>query len=219
MTAGASDIETALSAASADSAVVRAAYGSELVQHAKGGHDFATNADLDAERAILDVIAAARCGDVRIGEETGTEGGSSSRRWLVDPLCGTRNFAAQTPLVAVNVALVDASSVAAVCADPIAGELFWTDGQRSFRRTDGADVPLSPSAESGLVDVNCDGPADNPFLGPSTGQPLSAEHRRAGSANRARAMSAGRGTDRWPRGRGGRRRTKGGLSNRRGARP
>lgn len=166
MTASTSDIEVALSAASAGSAVVRAAYGSELVRHAKVGHDFATNADLDAEHTILDVIAATRPGDIRIGEETGTEGGSNSRRWLVDPLCGTLNFAAQTPLVAVNVALVDSSSVAAVCADPIAGELFWTDGQRSCRRCDGTDEPLNPSPSSGLVDVNCDGPTDSPFLGP-----------------------------------------------------
>lgn len=166
MTASRSDIEVALSAASAGSTVVRAAYGSELVQHAKCGHDFATNADLDAEHAILDVIAAARPGDVRIGEETGSQGVSSSRRWLVDPLCGTLNFTVRTPLVAVNVALVDESSVAAVCADPIAGELFWTDGQRSYRRSDGADAPLIPSGKSGLVDVNCDGPTDRPFLGP-----------------------------------------------------
>jgi myo-inositol-1(or 4)-monophosphatase len=145
---------------------VRAAYRSELVLHAKDGDDFATDADLDAERAILDVIAAARPGDARVGEETGSVGGSAARRWLVDPLCGTLNFAAQTPLVAVNVALVDSSSVAAVCADPIAGELFWTDGQRSCRRFEGVDDPLSPSRKSGLVDVNCDGPADSPFLGP-----------------------------------------------------
>lgn len=34
-------------------------------------------------------------------------GGAGARRWLVDPLCGTLNFAAQTPLVAVNMAIVD----------------------------------------------------------------------------------------------------------------
>lgn len=165
MTVGRSDIEVALSAASAGSAVVRAAYGSEVVQRTKLGRDFATEADVDAEHAILDVIAAARPGDARTGEETGSQG-SGSRRWLVDPLCGTRNFAARTPLVAVNVALVGSSSVAAVCADPIAGELFWTDGQRSCRRCEGVDDPLSPSSRSGLVDVNCDGPTDTPFLGP-----------------------------------------------------
>jgi myo-inositol-1(or 4)-monophosphatase len=166
MTASRSDIEVALSAASAGSRVVRAAYGSELVRHTKRGHDFTTDADLDAERAILEVIAEARPEDVRIGEETGTTGGSSSRRWLVDPLCGTLNFAAQTPLVAVNVALVDVSCVAAVCADPIAGEFFWSEGQHSYRRCDGDDTPLSPSGNSRMVDVNCDGPTNQPFVGP-----------------------------------------------------
>lgn len=57
----------------------------------------------DAEVAL----AAGRRGDTIVGEETGTTGGSGSRRWLVDPLCGMVNFAARTPLVAVNVALVE----------------------------------------------------------------------------------------------------------------
>lgn len=167
MHASGSDVDVALSATSAGAAVVRAAYGTEQAHHAKSGHDFATGADLEAERAILDVIAAARPHDTRVGEESGMASGSSSRRWLVDPLCGTLNFAAQTPLIAVNVALLDDSScVACVCADPIADEMFWTDGQRAFRRRDGVDDQLRPTAESRLVDVNCDGPADRQFLGP-----------------------------------------------------
>lgn len=163
-----SDVEVALAAASAGAAVVRAAYGTELTHHPKSGHDFATGADLDAERAILEVIAACRPGDARTGEESGTAGDVSTlRRWLVDPLCGTLNFAVRTPLVAVNVALLDgASSPASVCADPIAEEVFWADGRRAFRRCEGIDEPLRPSAGSRLVDVNCDGPADRPFLGP-----------------------------------------------------
>ncbi|WP_237111798.1 inositol monophosphatase family protein [Nocardioides sp. WS12] len=163
----ASDIEVALSAAAAGAAVVRAAYGAVHIRHEKDGADFATEVDLDAERAILGVIEAARPGDIRIGEEFGHSGGSGDRRWLVDPLCGTVNFAAQTPLIAVNVALLDGSSnIAAVSADPITGEFFWTDGQRAFVRRDGSDVPLDPSPESRLVDVNCDGPTDRPFVGP-----------------------------------------------------
>jgi myo-inositol-1(or 4)-monophosphatase len=163
-----SDIEVALSAAAAGVAVVRAAYGTELTRHAKSDRDFATDADLDSERAILDVIAAARPDDARVGEETGETDGAGSRRWLVDPLCGTFNFAAQTPLFAVNVALVDdeLSSLASVSADPIADETFWSDGQRACRRRDGSDEPLDPSAESRLVDINCESPADGPFVGP-----------------------------------------------------
>jgi myo-inositol-1(or 4)-monophosphatase len=85
----------------------------------------------------------------------------------VDPLCGTLNFAAQTPLVAVNVALVDGdTTLTCVSADPISGEHFWSDGQEAFIRHGGIDRPLRPSADSRLVDVNCDGPLDRPFLGP-----------------------------------------------------
>lgn len=162
-----SDVEVALSAAAAGVAVVRAAYGTELTRHAKSGVDFAIDADVDAERVIFDVIAAARPGDARIGEEIGAAGGSGSRRWLVDPLCGTLNFAARTPLAAVNVALVDgATTLACVSADPIADELFWADEQHAHLRRNGFDEPLRPSAVSCLVDVNCDGPADRPFVGP-----------------------------------------------------
>ena len=92
------DAEVAWAAAEAGAEVVRAAYGRPVTRHAKSGIDFATDTDLDAERAILAVIAAARPGDAVLGEETGETGGPGSRRWLVDPLCGTLNFAAQTPL-------------------------------------------------------------------------------------------------------------------------
>ncbi len=76
MTVTRSDVEVALSAAAAGAAAVRAAYGAELTRHAKSGMDFATDADLNSERAILDVIALARPGDARIGEESGRAGGS-----------------------------------------------------------------------------------------------------------------------------------------------
>ena len=163
-----SDVEVALAAAGAGAAVVRAAYGGEVTRHAKAGLDFATDTDLEAERAILEVIAAARPGDGRVGEESGRSGAVGGRRWLVDPLCGTLNFAARTPLVAVNVSLVDESgaTIAAAIADPLAGELFWTDGRSAWARRAGVDEPLAPTAGSRLVDINCDGPADRPFLGP-----------------------------------------------------
>lgn len=161
------DVDVALAAAAAGATVVRAAYGSELTRHSKSGLDFATDVDVNAERAIFDVIATARPGDARIGEETGAMAGLGSRRWLVDPLCGTLNFATQTPLAAVNVALLDGpTTLTCVSADPIANELFWADEQHAHLRHEGSDEPLRPSAQSRLVDVNCDGLADRPFVGP-----------------------------------------------------
>jgi myo-inositol-1(or 4)-monophosphatase len=74
----------------------------------------------------------------------------------------TLNYAAQTPLVSVNVALRSSGrTTVAASADPFAGELFWADGSGAYLRRDGADAPLVPSARSTLVDVNLDGPYPN----------------------------------------------------------
>ena len=82
--------------------------------------------------------------------------------WLVDPLCGTLNYAARTTLVAVNVALrTDGVVTAAASADPFAGEVFWTDGRHAYVRRDGGDDRLAPSPATRLVDVNLDPPYPN----------------------------------------------------------
>jgi myo-inositol-1(or 4)-monophosphatase len=143
--------------------VVRDLYGGRLARYAKSAGDFATEADVAAEQAILDVLRAARPDDAVTAEESGRSGAAGARRrWLVDPLCGTLNYAARTMLVGVNVALrVGGEVTAAATADPFAGEVFWTDGSRARLRTDGGDGRLTPSAESALVDVNLDPPFPN----------------------------------------------------------
>ncbi|MEU2615484.1 inositol monophosphatase family protein [Micromonospora sp. NPDC007271] len=159
------DRDVAIAAAEAGAAVVRARYGTPLARVDKSGGDFATAADIEAEQTILDVIRAARPDDAVHGEESGRTGADDAERtWLVDPLCGTLNFAARMPLVAVNVALrtgSDAGATVAASADPFAGEVFWTDGGPAQVRRDGVDERLTPSAETGLVDVNLDPPFPN----------------------------------------------------------
>ncbi|GII62268.1 phosphatase [Sphaerisporangium krabiense] len=157
------DVEVARAAAEAGAAVVRGMFGEALPRVEKGDGDFATAADLEAEKAILDVIRAARPGDAVIGEESGRTGpGQAEREWLVDPLCGTLNYAVHNMLVAVNVALrVGEDVTAAASADPFTGEVFWTDGAHARVRRGGADTPLRPSAASRLVDVNLDPPFPN----------------------------------------------------------
>jgi fructose-1,6-bisphosphatase/inositol monophosphatase family enzyme len=161
-----SDLDVAIAAAVAGAAVVRGMYREPLARYDKSATDFATQADIDSEHAIRVVIHDARPGDGFVGEETGASLRSESgRRWLVDPLCGTLNFAAGTPLAAVNVALVDSTGVlAAASADPIAGELFWTDGEAAWVRSVDVDRPVAPSASSKLIDINCDGEGE--LIGP-----------------------------------------------------
>lgn len=153
----------AVAAAQAGAAVVRAKYGVPLTRYEKAAGDFATAADIEAEKAILDVLRSARPDDPVTGEETGRTGaGVAERMWLVDPLCGTLNYAVHSTLVAVNVALRAGSEVhVAASADPFADEVFWTDGKRAYVRRHGADDQITPSAESRLVDVNLDPPFPN----------------------------------------------------------
>ncbi len=158
-----SDIDLAIAAADAGAEVVRSYYGSSLTHFEKLAGDFATTADIDAEQAILTVLRAARPDDQVQGEESGRTGtGPASRLWLVDPLCGTLNYAVRNMLVAVNVALRTGTRVsAAAVADPFAGEVFWTDGENARLRRDGTGEQLVPSADSNLVDLNLDPPFPN----------------------------------------------------------
>ena len=160
---GESDAHLALTAAQAGADVVRDMYGASLARFEKSAGDFATAADLAAEKAILDVLRDARPDDAVTGEESGSTGAEAARRrWLVDPLCGTLNYAVRNMLVGVNVALrVDDEITAAATADPFGGEVFWTDGHRARVRIDGRDEELAPSPESRLVDVNLDPPVPN----------------------------------------------------------
>ena len=147
------DAEVAVAAAEAGARVVRDLYGGALDRIDKGAGDFATTADLEAEAAILGVLRSDRPADAVLGEESGLSGDAGERTWLVDPLCGTLNYAVTTPLVAVNVALrVGSSLTAAAVADPIAEEVLWTDGSAAFL----GSSPIVPSASSRLVDVNLD---------------------------------------------------------------
>lgn len=150
------DVEVAVAAARAGAQVVRDMYGGPLARIDKGAGDFATAADLQAEKAILDVLRAARPDDAVLGEEGGRQGRlGAARQWLVDPLCGTLNYAVGSMLVAVNVAL---RGGAAAVADPFSGEVFFTDGRSAWGRHDETDARLAPTASTGLVDVNLDAP-------------------------------------------------------------
>ncbi|AXE81893.1 inositol monophosphatase family protein [Streptomyces atratus] len=150
------DAGVAIAAARAGADVVRNMYGERLTRIDKGAGDFATTADVEAEKAILSVIHAGRPDDAVLGEEGGQQGAAqAARQWLVDPLCGTLNYAVGNMLVAVNVALRNG---AAAVADPFSGDVFFTDGETAWVRHDDADAQLAPTPATQLVDVNLDPP-------------------------------------------------------------
>ena len=65
------DRDLGIAAAEAGATVVRAHYGASLARFAKEGDDFATVADIEAEKAILEVLREERPDDPVLGEESG----------------------------------------------------------------------------------------------------------------------------------------------------
>ncbi len=77
-----------------------------------------SEADKAAERLIRDRIIAARPGDAVLGEEFGVEG-SSNRRWIIDPIDGTKNYVRGIPVWATLLALEeDGEMRVGVCSAP-----------------------------------------------------------------------------------------------------
>jgi myo-inositol-1(or 4)-monophosphatase len=181
------DVELAITLAALGASVVRESFGSELQRFEKGAGDFATNADVDAENAILEMLRRERPEDAILAEESGSSGARGGRTWLIDPLCGTLNYAAKMRVVAVNVALkADDRFIAAAVADAFGDDIFWTDGASSFVRTQTADKRLAPDARSKLVDLNCDPPFPN---APSFKAAMLATDADFGSTFRTRVVS------------------------------
>ncbi|HTP28881.1 MAG TPA: inositol monophosphatase family protein [Anaeromyxobacteraceae bacterium] len=85
-----------------------------------------TNADRDAEAAVLDVIRATFPGHAFLGEETGAHAGTAPSRWIVDPLDGTRGFARGESFWGPLVALEHESEVVAGAMGlPVFGEVYF----------------------------------------------------------------------------------------------
>jgi len=93
---------------------------------AKGRFDLVTDADHVAEQIILRRLRAELPSHTLVAEESGESvGSSSSFRWYVDPLDGTKNFARGYPAFSVSLALEhDGELVVGVVFDPLRQELF-----------------------------------------------------------------------------------------------
>ncbi|MDH6246216.1 myo-inositol-1(or 4)-monophosphatase [Mycobacterium sp. OTB74] len=115
----------------------------------KKGNDFATEVDLAIERQVVAALAAATGIGVH-GEEFGGEPIDSELVWVLDPIDGTFNYAAGSPMAAILLGLLWQGN-------PIAG-LTWLPfmGQRYVAMVggpvrDGATV-LPPLAPATLAD-------------------------------------------------------------------
>jgi len=118
----------------------------------KGGLDIVTGTDIAAEQAVKTVLNE-QFDFPFIGEESGGQATPGVPCWLVDPICGTRNFASQVPLFSVNVALVEGNQ-ATCCAvgDGASGEIYVAQrGEGAFSLRSGHARRLRASTETHTV--------------------------------------------------------------------
>ena len=102
----------------------------EKLQVSKKGHqDFVTNADIKAEKIIIEELKKARPNYSIISEENGVEKNKDhSNFWIIDPIDGTTNFLHGVPHFAISIALQSNNEI--VCGlifDPIKDELFYAE--------------------------------------------------------------------------------------------
>lgn len=147
--------ETAAALAAVDAAmrVVRRRAGVGQIR-SKATGDLVTGTDERAEDVIRDVLMARTPSLPVVGEERGGAApADGAPHWLVDPICGTHNFAAGLPLCAVNVALVEEEEVrVAVVGDPSSGRRYAAErGRGAWAMTARGEWPLQVSAASGLL--------------------------------------------------------------------
>ena len=84
-----------------------------------------TDADQAVERAVRGMLARRRPGDSVLGEEYGTTG-TGARRWVLDPIDGTKNFVRGVPVWATLIALMEADQVyVGVVSAPALGRRWW----------------------------------------------------------------------------------------------
>lgn len=109
-------------------------FGRGVAVHKKGELDLVTDADLAAEKLILEGIRAAFPDDEIQAEESGAGAGISGWAWIIDPLDGTTNFSHNFPHFSVSAALTfEGELQAGVVFDPMKREFFHArKGQGAF---------------------------------------------------------------------------------------
>jgi myo-inositol-1(or 4)-monophosphatase len=120
----ASDLALALEVAVEAGELLMSYFGKAVIEY-KGDKNLVTDADRAAEELIIKRLTAARPHDSIVAEEGSMVAGDNARRWYVDPLDGTNNFAHGFWVFAVSIGLVQdgALRVGAVHA-PSLGQTF-----------------------------------------------------------------------------------------------
>lgn len=152
------DIALAHRLADAAGAAIRPHFRSGVASERKEDASPVTLADRAAEEAMRRILKAKRPQDTVIGEEFGTETGTTNRSWVLDPIDGTSGFLAGRAMFGTLIALVvDGWPVMGVIDQPIAGER-WVGASGRTTELNGKPVKTRLCRELSEATIATTGP-------------------------------------------------------------
>lgn len=163
--------------------------GNDIGMHNKlNDSDIVTIADKESERIIQDFIRTNFPDHAILSEESGETDGTTSYRWVIDPVDGTTNFFAGIPFwaISIGVGYRDRTEIGVVYL-PATGELFHAvRGKGAFLNGKpirvSSETHLSRSVISTGFPVDKDTNPDNNLDNLAAIMPLVRDMRRLGSA-------------------------------------
>jgi myo-inositol-1(or 4)-monophosphatase len=171
-----SDLELALRAARAAAEVIRPAFRADMEVRYKDPDQPVTDADVEADRVIREVLIGGRPEYGWLSEETADspERLERERLWVVDPIDGTNSFVQGIAEFAVSIGLVEGDrAVLGVVCNPATGEVYhaiegggaWLNGA-PIRVSDGGGMPRVLCSRSELRRGEMDGIGESCTLHP-----------------------------------------------------
>jgi len=144
------ELALALSLADAVDAVTTAGYQGDLDIEFKADDTPVTAVDRAAEKLIRDRLLAEYPADTIVGEEYGVTQGTatlnSPRRWVIDPIDGTKNFVRGVPVWATLIGLIvdDVAVVGVVSAPALGRRWYASQGSGAWSVTTLPGFPTEP---------------------------------------------------------------------------
>ena len=121
-------LTAALDAAAAAAAISRSYYDGNYTVTTKADLTPVTQADVECEEAIRELILDRFPEHGFYGEETGQTQPDADYLWLVDPIDGTKAFVRQYPFFSTQIALLHAGEIVlGVSSGTMMGELAWAE--------------------------------------------------------------------------------------------
>jgi len=150
------EIEVARQAAERAAALALRHQAAGLQPETKPDDSPVTIADRECERLIARMLEEAFPDDGMLGEEGARKDSASGRRWIIDPIDGTRDFVRGNPLWGVLIGLEEAGEIqAGVVHLPLLGSTCWAArGSGAFRNDIRLNVSAITDCRSAVLSLN-----------------------------------------------------------------